>query len=782
MKSAGPVVATAVLAALMGFLAGCQQYILYPTPGVTAVSPASVAAGGPTFTLTVTGTNFVFGAAVQWNTITLIPVFINGGELQATIDQSLISTPGIQTVLVVNPQPGGGNSNSVNFTVNPSPTNVPTITSIQPTATQAGGSGFTLTVDGTRFTTTSVVTWDGQNLPTTFVNSSQIQGSVQATEIQTSGLANVAVLNPVPGGGLSNTVPFSVNDPQPAITAISPTQAPANSPAFALTVNGSGFVCQVTVTNSTTGAQTCTESNSVVNWNGIPVSTTWNSSSQLVASVSQADLGAAGTAFVTVTNPSPGGGTTAQALFLVTPGPNGEGLPELVDVSSAGAQANTGIGNLGQSGPVIGGGGRFIAFSSISQNLVANLANAVANVFEVDTCLGISQGCRPQTLLASVGNNAEPPNADCLQPSISSNGRFVVYMSSSTNLVTGATSGADEVYLSDTCLGTTSSCAPSTTLVSVAADGVTPGNGGSTEPSISPDGQYVAFVSTATNLVGTATAGAPEIYLRNTCVNAAPGCSPKTTIVSVAPDGLTPADGSSSGPVVSSGGRFVAFSSTATDLVSIPSAGTEQLYWRDTCIGAASCNPATSLVSIGSGGASPGDGASGQATITSDGRFVVFSSQATNLLPAALAAGTAQQVYERDMCAGATGCTPATTLVSVATDGSSPAANAAEFPQVDQSGRFVVFASTAPNLVSTMTNGFEQIFGRDTCMGATACMPRTAVISAAAGGQPLGNGNSLYPAITTQAHFVTFLSFANNIVGDDTTPMLEDIFLAITTF
>jgi hypothetical protein len=762
--------------------AACSQYILYPTPAVATVSPTSVVAGGPTFQLTIAGTNFVYGATVLWNTATsLTPVLVNNQKLQVTIDQSLISTPGTISVLVVNPPPGGGDSNSVNFTINPSPSNVPTITSLQPTATQAAGSGFTLTVNGTRFTTTSVVTWDGQNLATAFVNSSEIQASVPASNIQTAGIANVAVLNSVPGGGLSNTVQFLVNDPQPTITSISPTQADANAPAFALAVNGTNFVCQVLVTNSTTGAQTCTQSNSVVNWNGSPVSTTWESSGQLVASISQANLGAAGVAFVTVTNPSPGGGTSSQALFQVIPGPNGQGLPELVDFSSAGAQANAGIGNLGQSGPAIGGGGRFVAFSSVSQNLIANLANAVANVFEVDTCLGISQGCTPQTILASVGNNAEPPNADCLQPSISSNGRFVVYTSAATNLVTGATSGANEVYLTDTCLGTTSSCAPSTTLVSVAPDGVTPGNGASSEPSISPDGQYVAFISTATNLLGGAATGAPEVYVRSTCASAAPGCTPSATLVSVAADGLTFADGTSSGPVVSSGGRYVAFSSTATNLVSIPSAGSQQLYWRDTCIGASSCAPATSLVSIGSDGTSPGNDASSQAALTSDGRYVVFSSKATNLLPSGLAVGTPQQVYERDMCAGASGCTRATTLVSVATDGVSPAANTAEFPQVDQSGRFAVFASTAPNLAST-TNGFEQIFGRDTCIGATNCTPRTALLSTAAGGQPPGNGNSLYPAITTQAHFVTFLSFANNLVGNDTEPTFEDIFLAITTF
>jgi hypothetical protein len=770
-----------ILAATLVVLAGCNQYISYPVPSVTKLSPSTAPAGGASFTLTVFGKDFVFGGAIYWDGSAVSTLYVNSGEVQATIDPSLISIPGTNTVQVFNPPPGGGFSNSVNFTVNRVTSPVPTISSISPTATQAAGSGFTITVNGTNFVSTSVVTWNGINLPTTLISNDEVQGTVSGTMIQTPGVANVAVLNPPPGGGLSDTVSFSVNSPLPVATTLAPTTAVADSPDFILTVTGGGFSCGQ-YTTSSTGA-TCTTSASAVEWNGTPLNTTYSSSTELTATVSTAQLAQAGTALVTVFNPTPGGGTSGALNFQVIPGANGQGLPELVDVSSGGTQADSGIGNLGSSGPAIGGGGRYIAFSSVSQNLVANLANNLANVFVRDTCLGVGTSCTPQTVLASVADDGEAPNANALDPSISSNGRYVVFASAATNLVSTVTPGVSEIYLRDTCLGVTSGCTPSTSLISLGSDGVSAANGASTQPFISPDGQYVAFVSTATNLVSQATTGTPEIYVRSTCINATTSCAPTTTLVSLAPDGSTPASGTSAHPVVSSGGRYVAFQSTATNLVSIPTSGSQQLYWRDTCIGVSSgCTPTTSLVSIASDGSSPGNGASSEATISSGGRYVVFSSQATNLIGAGYVSGTPQQVYERDMCAGASGCTPATTLVSVATDGSSPANATAEHPVTDQSGRYVLFSSKASNLTSATTNTYEQIFARDTCIGATSCTPHTVLISVAADGTTLGDGDSLYPAIATQAHFAAFLSFANNLVNDDTTPTLEDIFLANTTF
>ncbi len=789
MRSVHRIVGASILVATLLLSISCNQVIQNPAPTIQSLSPTSTTAGGATFTLTITGKDFVFGGYVIWNGTAQITHYLNSNEVQATINPINIAQAGPMPVTVFNPAPGGGLSNAVNFAVNPAPSPVPTLSSLQPAATKVGGNGFTLTVNGSNFTPSSVVAWNGANLTTVYVNNTELLATVSVTDIQDPGVVQVAVLNSAPGGGLSNSLGFSVDNAIPTITSITPTTTTAGAAGFTLTVQGTGFSCQdLTTTTTTSGGITssttsCPQSASVIEWNGTPLSTSYDVNlRQLTATVSTQQLTEAGTAFVTVFNPTPGGGSSANAYFQVIPGANGEGLPALVDVSSDGAQANAGIGNLGDSGPVIAGGGRFIVFSSISQNLVSNLANGAASVFLRDTCLGISSGCAPQTVLISQANDGEAANADSLQPSISSDGRYVVFSSAATNLSPAATTGAKEIYLRDTCLGAASGCTPSTTLVSVATDGVSAADGSSTQPYISADGQFIAFVSTASNLVSAATTGAPEIYLRNTCQGASGACTPSTSLVSLAPDGTTPADGTSASPVVASGGRYVSFQSTATNLVSIPSSSTQQLYWRDTCIGASSCTPSTSLVSIASGGASPGNGPSGKPAMSSDGRYVVFSSQATNLIGAGFVSGTPQQIYERDMCAGASSCTPATTLVSAAPDGATPADALAENPQTDQTGRYVLFASAASNLVSSTTNGFEQIYARDTCLGASSCTPSTVLISTAAGGAPIGNGNSLYPAITTQAHFGVFLSFSSNIVGDDITPNLEDIFLVVTPF
>ncbi len=782
MKLAVGVLGGTLVAALVGLLGGCTQTIQYPVPTVSSLSPGSVQAGGAAFTLTVNGKNFVFGGGIFWNGSAISTLYVTSGELQAQIDPSFINTPGSIAIQVFNPSPGGGFSNSVYLTINPAPSPIPAISSLQPSSAQANGASFTLTVNGSNFVPTSTVTWNGANLPTAYANNGELQAAISSTLIDTPGVVSVAVLNPVPDGGLSNTVSFPVNNPSPVITSISPLTSIAAGPAITLAVNGGGYTCAAFTT--TNGSTSCTTSESLIEWNGTPVATTFLSSIQLAATLSTGQLNQAGTNSVTVFNPSPGGGTSASANFQVIPGANGQGLPSLVDVASDGTQANDGIGNLGKSGPGIGGGGRFIAFSSISQNLVSNLANGVANVFVRDTCLGISSGCTPGTVLASVANSGQPANADSLDPSLSSDGRYVAFSSAATNLVSTVTSGAGEIYLHDACFGATSGCSPFTSLVSVAADGVSAANGSSTQPVISPDGQYVVFVSTATNLVAQATTGAPEIYIRSTCLAATGPCTPATALVSVAPDGVTPADGSSATPAASSGGRYVAFESSATNLVSVPTSGSQQLYWRDTCIGAPSgCTPATTLVSVASNGTSPGNGPSGSPAISADGRYVVFSSQASDLIGAGFVSGTPQQIYERDLCVGASGCAASTSLVSVAADGSSPANAAAASPDTDQSGRYVLFSSKASNLTSAAVNGFAQVFARDTCIGAsTGCTPATTLVSAAAGGSPLGNGDSLYPAITTQAHFAVFLSFANNVVADDTTPTLEDIFLDVTGF
>ena len=179
---------------------------------------------------------------------------------------------------------------------------IPTITSLSPASATAGGSAFTLTVNGTGFVDgASTVRWNGSDRATSYVSSTQLTASISAADIATAGTAGVTVLNSAPGGGISNPETFTINNPLPTITSLSPASATVGGPAFTLTVNGTDFV---------DGAST-------VRWNGSDRATTYVSSTQLTASISAADIATVGTASVTVFNSAPGGGTSNAMTFTI---------------------------------------------------------------------------------------------------------------------------------------------------------------------------------------------------------------------------------------------------------------------------------------------------------------------------------------------------------------------------------------------------------------------------------------------------------------------------------
>jgi len=263
-------------------------------PSILNISPASALIGSPSFTLTVNGSTFVSGAVVQWNGSSLATTFVSSSQLTATVPASDLLTAGTAAVTVLS---GGQTSNSEPFTIdNP----LPTAVSLSPTGAQAGGPAFTLTVNGTNFVNGSSVLWNGSSRTTTFVSSTQVTAAINASDIATAGTANVSVSNPTPGGGASNALAFSIGNPVPSLTSLTPTSKNVGSAAFTLTVKGSSFVNGATV-----------------NWNGSPRTTAFKTSSELTASITAADLKTGGTFPITATNPSPGGGTSGSLPFAV---------------------------------------------------------------------------------------------------------------------------------------------------------------------------------------------------------------------------------------------------------------------------------------------------------------------------------------------------------------------------------------------------------------------------------------------------------------------------------
>jgi len=457
----------------------------------------------------------------------------------------------------------GGGSGAPTHTTNP----VPQIASLSPNSTAAGEAAFTLIVTGTGFISGSVVRWNRADRTTTFVSSSQLTATISANDIAVSGTFQVTVFNPSPGGGTSNALTFTINNPAPTLSLIAPNSAFAGGGDFTLTATGSQFV-----------------SNSVVHWNGSNRATTFVTSTELQAAILASDIAAVGAAQVTVFNPGPGGGTSAPQAFTISLASPTPGVIERVSVANDGTE-----GNFDSFDSVISADGRFVAFDSRASNLAAGDTNGSRDVFVRDTCVGAPAGCTPSTTRVSVASDGSEGNGISDTPSISADGRFVAFAADASNLVAGDTNGAGDVFVRDTCVGVPAGCTPSTTRVSVASDG-TQGNAGVFfDLSISADGRFVAFDSDASNLVAGDTNGAVDVFVRDTCLGAPAGCTPSTIRVSVASDG-TQANNSSITGALSADGRFVAIDSNASNLVADDTNGFIDVFLARTGFAAA---PAT---------------------------------------------------------------------------------------------------------------------------------------------------------------------------------------------
>ena len=210
-----------------------------PVPTITSLSPASVAVGSGAQTLTINGTGFLSTSTVSFNGTTRTPTFVSSTELTIALTTTDIATAGTYAVTVTNPAPGGGTSSSVNFAVgNP----VPAITSLSPTSVAVGSGAQTLTINGTGFLSTSTVSYNGSSRTPTFVSSTELTIALTSTDVATGGTFPVTVTNPAPGGGTSSSVNFTVGNPVPAITSLSPNPVVAGSGAQTLTINGTGFM------------------------------------------------------------------------------------------------------------------------------------------------------------------------------------------------------------------------------------------------------------------------------------------------------------------------------------------------------------------------------------------------------------------------------------------------------------------------------------------------------------------------------------------------------------
>jgi hypothetical protein len=313
---------------------------------------------------------------------------------------------------------------------------------------------------------------------------------------------------------------------------------------------------------------------------------------------------------------------------------------------------------------------------------------------------------------------------------ISRDGRFVVFVSEQNDLVLNDTNSSIDVFLRDRLTGQTK-------LVSVNASGTGPGNSFSGSPVITPDGRYVAFKSSASNLVSddSSTMSHGDVYVRDMLLGMT-----RQVSRNLSNTGRGNGESGWNDPLaISADGRFIAFISSATDLVPNDNNNQIDAFVRDMQTNT------TILLGIDSTGAASGTSGSGNPAISADGRYVAFRSSAN--------------FFVRDM---QTGVTRLVTANRSGAGGNGPADDRAENDlAISADGRFVAFVSSASDLVEGDNNSRQDVFVRDTQTNTTR------LVSVNAAGTASGNANSGEFTMTPDGRFVAFVSAASDLAPGD---------------
>ena len=421
----------------------------------------------------------------------------------------------------------------------------------------------------------------------------------------------------------------------------------------------------------------------------------------------------------------------ASALVLAVPARAAPGDTELVSVTASGTRA-AGDSNLRHGGGALSADGRYVVFHSFRPTLVPGDDNGVADVFLRDRASGatrlVSESLRGGVAnaysadasisadgrvvaffspasdlvqgdrngvgdifvwhresgrleIASVGSGGGQGDDTSLESALSADGRFVAFTSFAANFARRDTNGSADVFLRDLHAGYTE-------RVSVGVDG-RPSNGYSWQPSVSADGRYVAFYSTASNLVPDDRGGRSDVFVRDRQTR-------QTLRASVAADG-TAANGYSVQPTLSGNGRYVAFVSAASNLVPGDTNRLIDVFVKDLETGH------LERVSVGSDGRQA-NGASYEPTLSADGRYVAFESFASNLVAGDTNRHQDAFVHDRQ--------TGETHRVSVHSDGSQ-AAESSWTPSLSADGRFVAFRSDAADLSALDDNRSSDVYLHD---------------------------------------------------------------------
>jgi Tol biopolymer transport system component len=374
--------------------------------------------------------------------------------------------------------------------------------------------------------------------------------------------------------------------------------------------------------------------------------------------------------------------------------------------------------------------GRFVAFESNASNFAPNDTNGFVDMFIRDIQAGVTE-------VVSVTPSGGLGDGNSTDPWVSATGRYVSFTSVATNLVAGDTNGRTDVFVRDRQTATT-------TIASLDSAGhLTTGN--SSASVISANGRWVVFQSDSYTLVPNDNNLVQDVFLRDRVAG--------TTIrVSVDSAGHE-SDGEASVPSMSVDGRFIAFESQATNLVADDTNGFPDVFVYDRV------TATTVRASVSSSG-EQGNDASGTYAfeISPDGRYVAFASSATNLVPNDTNGRT--DIFVRDLVANTT------TLVSLNSQGEQATLPCIQ-PSISQDGLFVAFETASPNMVPNDTNNQNDVFVRDVANGITER------VSEMTGGIQ-ARLESRVPEISANGRYLSFKSLANMVPNDTNT--VKDVY------
>jgi RHS repeat-associated protein len=389
--------------------------------------------------------------------------------------------------------------------------------------------------------------------------------------------------------------------------------------------------------------------------------------------------------------------------------------------------------------------GRFVAFDTQNAQLDPMLTAVDGGIYVHDLLIGSTR------LVSRNTTTNEPANVYLggVDVTISPDGRYVAFTNGATNLVSGVTVPANQpqLYLHDRQTGTTR-------LVSINASGTAPGNGNTDiteyEPAFNGDGSKLVFLSRSSDLVASVTDANDDLDVF--VLDLATGT---TTLASVSTTPSTAADRGSAEAALSADGRYVVFTSAATDLAPGDTSGVAQVYRRDLT------NNQTARVSADDAG-TPGDSTSRHPSVSDNGSQVLFESFATNLT--SLDSQGVLQVYVHDFTANTTRMVSGNASGTAGGDDTSGTVGGIS-PALTADGRYAAFFSYAGDLVSGFVDGngsAPDLYLRDLALGATVLVTVNNSGTASAGPNPVLAGFNFRLAADTPT--VVFDSTAVNLV------------------